>query len=267
MILSWLAWISVVCGSVMIGQGIVSAIPTRSVLGASIVTFAMTLRTYAPLSPLDGDRRPLTTDERLWGATWTVLAGTAAASLLLAIWWAHRTGERRWTTPGLRRHLVMLGGAAVLSATLLRVVLALPGTNLRPSVDFLNDYGGDTRVLVYQLVFAAWLGGPVGALGLMTLIYQRGVTRWITTAGCAFGAYWAVWKAAGALVRYITGDAIAWESPVSVTVGTMSLVLVVLGLLIGACGSAIRRARQLRVYASARRADDFRHYVLGRSAA
>ncbi|NNH72454.1 hypothetical protein HLB23_21765 [Nocardia uniformis] len=153
----------------------------------------------------------------------------------------------------------LLGCAAVLSAVVLRTVMWLPGLDLPPSNDFLNAYGGDVRVVVYQLVFAAWLGLPLGALGTFVFRFQRGLVRWCTVTGCLAGVGWAIWKVAGVAVRFITGDAIPLQSPVSVATAMTALALVVGGLLSGQVRDAVRRARENRTYALARRADDERH--------
>ncbi|WP_028478380.1 hypothetical protein [Nocardia sp. CNY236] len=258
---SWIAWVVVVVGAAMLGHGIVQGIATRAVMGWAIVSYAMTLRTYAPLGALLQPREPLTIDERVWGATWTVFSGTAVLALLLAIHWAHRTGEPRWIASGpMSRHLVILGITAVVSVVVLRVV-HLPGPELKPSTDFLNDYGGDWRVLIYQVVFAAWQGIPLAALGFMTWRYRRGVAPWVIAAGCVCGLFWAVWKLVGECVRFFGGQKIPAASPVSIASGAAALVLIVAGLLIGITTSTVRRAREQRWYTQARQADDDRHYA------
>ncbi|WP_135232808.1 hypothetical protein [Nocardia sp. CS682] len=210
------------------------------------------MRIFAPLG-VGGARAPLTTDGRVWAATFAVVAGAAMLALLLLIEGAQPAGT------GTHRRLRLLCGVAVVSAVVLRVVMWLPGPDLPPSSDFLNAYGGDARVVVYELVFAAWLGLPLGALGTFVFRFQRGVTRWCTFAGCLAGVGWAVWKVAGVAVRFITGDVIPLASPVSVATGVTSLALVVGGLVSGQLRDAVRQARENREYALARRADDERH--------
>lgn len=89
-----------------------------------------------------------------------------------------------------------------------RLVCTVPGPDLPPSSDFLNDYRGDARIVVYELVFAAWLGLPSGALGTFVFRFHRGLTRWCVFAGCVAGMGWAIWKVTGVAVRFVTGDVI-----------------------------------------------------------
>ncbi|MFE4460948.1 hypothetical protein ACFROC_26630 [Nocardia tengchongensis] len=226
---------------------------TQQLLGIGIAFYALTMKAYTRLG-VSGVREPLTTEERVWAAMFTVAAGTAMLSLLLII-----MRGRQEPSPTYRRRLVGLFLTAISSAVLLRLLTWIPGPELAPSNDFLNDYGGDLRVVTYELIFAAWLGLPLGALGLFVYRFQRGTTRWVTFAGCVLGVGWAGWKFVGTVVRYISGDVIPLESPVSVATGWASLTLLTGGLLSGQISGALRRARETREYTLARRADDERH--------
>lgn len=250
--ISAVSWLGFTVGAVLVGRGMWRSRPAQQLLGAGIASYALSLRIFACLG-VGGTRQPLTTDERVWAATFAVAAGAALSALLLVIVGSQHAGT------GTRRKLTLLGGAAVVSAAVLRVVMWLPGPYLPPSNDFLNDYGGDPRVVVYELLFAGWLGLPLGALGAFVFRFQRGAPRWITFTGCVTGVGWAMWKVAGVAVRFGTGDPIAWESPVSVASGMAVLVLIVIGLLSGQVRDAVRRARENRDYTLARRADDERH--------
>lgn len=249
---SGVAWLGFGVGAVLFGRGMWRARPTQQLLGAGIASYALCLRLFAPLG-VAGVRAPLTTDGRVWAATFAVVAGAAMLALLLVIEGAQHAGNET------RRRLSLLCGVAVVSAVILRVVLWLPGPDLPPSSDFLNAYGSDARIVVYELVFAAWLGLPSGALGTFVFRFQRGLARWCIVAGCLSGVGWAIWKVAGVAVRFVTGSLIPMESPVSVATGMTALALVVGGLLTGQLRDVLRRARANREYALARRADDERH--------
>ncbi|WP_306364976.1 hypothetical protein [Nocardia sp. CC227C] len=218
------------------------------------------MRMYAPLGLTGSQRQPLTIENRIWGMTWTVIGGWAMLSLLFAIYWSHRTGQQQWAGRELGRRLRALSGIAGASVALLWLVALMPGPELAPSNDFLNQYGGDLRVVLQQLIFAIWLGVPFGMWGWTTWQYRRGVTRWITTAGGVCGVLWTVWKVTGVAVRYSTSDRIGLQSPISVALGSATLLLLVCGLLAGAIPAAIRRAREQRDYRRARRIDDEQHY-------
>ncbi|WP_405164696.1 hypothetical protein OG203_06150 [Nocardia sp. NBC_01499] len=226
---------------------------TQQLLGIGIACYALTMRLFARLG-VSGVRVPMTTEERVWAATFAVAAGTAMLALLLIIVKQQQDSPKTY-----QRRVIGLCVSAVVSTVVLRAVTWLPGPELLPSNDFLNAYGADFRVVVYELIFAAWLGLPLGALGVVVFRFQRGVTRWATFAGCVFGVGWAGWKVAGTAARYCTGNVIALESPVSVATGLTALTLLVGGLLSGQIGGALRRARETREYTLARRADDERH--------
>ncbi|MFJ9370548.1 hypothetical protein ACIRRA_39840 [Nocardia sp. NPDC101769] len=247
-------WLAFLAGVVLFGRGMWHGVRTQQLLGVGIAFYALALRFYARLG-VSGARAPLTTDERVWSVSLSVAAGTSMLALLLLI-----ARKKDGTAPGTNRpQTLWLCGSAIVSAIALRVVMWLPGPTLAPSTDFLNAYGSDLRVVVYELIFAAWLGLPLGALGVFVWRYQRGVARWYIFAGCMAGVGWAIWKIAGTAVRYVTGEAIPLESPVSVAVGLASLVLINGGLIGGQIGTAVRRARETREYMLARRADDERH--------
>ncbi|MFI5783538.1 hypothetical protein [Nocardia sp. NPDC051570] len=251
--ISGVSWLGFVVGLVVFGRGMWRGVTTQQLLGIAIAFYALGMRLFARLG-VSGVRVPMTTEQRVWAATFVVAAGTAMMALLLSI----RKQQRDSATTH-RRRMVGLCGSAVASVVVLRAVTWLPGPELAPSNDFLNAYGGDLRVVVYELIFAAWLGLPLGILGMFVFRFQRGVTRWATVVGCVLGVGWAGWKVAGTAVRYVTGKVIALESPVSVASGVTALALLVVGLLAGQIGGALRRARETREYTLARRADDERH--------
>ncbi|MEV6770291.1 hypothetical protein AB0N05_16875 [Nocardia sp. NPDC051030] len=248
-----MSWLGFLVGMVVFGRGMWRGVKTQQLLGIGIAFYALAMRQFARLG-VSGVRVPMTTDERVWAATFAVAAGTAMLALLLIIMKQPRDSAKTH-----RRRVIGLCVSAVSSTVVLRAVSWLPGPELLPSNDFLNAYGADLRVVIYELIFAAWLGLPLGALGLFVFRFQRGITRWATFAGCVLGVGWAGWKVAGTAVRYFTGEVIPLESPVSVATGLTALTLLVSGLLSGQISGALRRARETREYTLARRADDERH--------
>lgn len=247
------SWLGFLVGMVVFGRGMWRGVKTQQLLGMGIAFYALALRLHARLG-VAGVRVPMTTEERIWATTFSVGAGTAMLALLLII------VKQQRDVPGThRRRVTWLCVSAVVSAVVLRALTWMPGPELLPSNDFLNAYGGDLRVVIYELIFAAWLGLPLGALGLFVFRFQHGFTRWSTFSGCVVGVVWAGWKVAGTAVRYFSGEVIPLESPVSVATGLLTLVLVLCGLLTGQIGGALRRARETREYRLARRADDERH--------
>ncbi|MFE3194007.1 hypothetical protein ACFXHA_33735 [Nocardia sp. NPDC059240] len=247
------SWLGFLVGTVVFGRGMWHGRKTQQLLGIGIAFYALTMRLFARLG-VSGVRQPMDTEERVWAATFAVAAGTAMLALLLVI-----LKEQQDSLRTHRRRLAALCAAAVASTVALRTITWLPGPEWPPSNDFLNAYGGDLRVVGYELIFAAWLGLPLGALGMFVFRFQRGFTRWATVVGCVLGVGWAGWKVAGTAVRYCTGDAIPLESPVSVATALTALTLLIGGLLSGQIGGALRRARETREYTLARRADDERH--------
>ncbi len=260
MVVSIIAWSAASLGALLAVRGFLRALPAQSIFGVGFAAYALALLPYAQLG-LFGGGRALSTLERTWGATASTVGGWAVLSLLLAIHWSHRTGRPSWTDPAMFKRLAALSVAAIVSIVTLHLTLEWPGqAPLPPSTDFLNDYGDRRNVVVYQLLFATWLGVPVGMLGVTTWKFRSGVARWVTSIGCGFGVFWAVWKICGILVRFLTGDRIAIESPVSVTTGVITLVLVLAGLLIGMINGSIASIVAQRGYSAARRADDERQY-------
>lgn len=253
---SIVAWSSAALGALLFFSGLIRTKPAQAVLGLSVAANALTLRSFVPL----GSGQPLSTMDRVWGASGATVGGWAVLSLLLAIHWSHRTGRSSWLDPGMLKRWAGLTVLAVASIAALHETLLWPGQDLAPSTDFLNDYGDRPNVVAYQLIFAFWLGVPVALLGWTTWRFLRGAARWITTVGCGFGVFWAVWKIVGTILRYFSGDQIALESPVSVISASLSLVLVVVGLLIGRTGVWLNRFNARRGYRAALRSYDGRHY-------
>ena len=254
--IEWVAWASCVVGALLAGLGLVKAIPDRTVLGMGIIFYSLTLHTYSPLL-IFGERQPLTTEDRIWGATFAVLGGWSFLILALAVLHASRTQKEDWANPALRRDLSILSIAAVSSALALR--LELSSGHFAPTADFLNVYGDDHRVVLYQLTFLPWIAVPVGVLGYMTWKYSSGLSKVVTIAGCMCGVLWGIWKLTGVVFRFVAGDSIGIESPVSVGLGFLTVLLVICGLGIFGAGNAWRRVSAMISYGWNRRVDDARH--------
>ncbi len=257
---SIVAWLAAGLGAILVIRGLLNTLPAQTVFGIAFGAYAMSLLVYAPLGFSEA-RHPLTTSDRIVGASATTVGGWAILSLTMAIHWSHKTGSPSWTSPEMARRLTVLGALAVGSITTLALMLEWPGEPpMAPSTDFLNDYGDRWNIAIYELVFAAWIMVPAGVLSWMTWKYRRGPARWVTAAGCASGVFWAVWKIIGTVARFVSGERIAIASRVSVASATVTTGLILLGLLIGLAGRVVSGVSARRGYIAARRADDEQHY-------
>lgn len=260
MVVSVVAWLAAGLGVLLVIRGLLNTLPAQTVFGIAFGAYAITLLVYAPLGVMHSGEA-LTTSDRILGATAATVGGWAMLSLMMAIHWSHKSGSPSWTSPEMTRRLTLLGALAVVSIAALTLSMEWPGQPpMSPTNDFINEYGNRWNVVVYQLIFATWIFVPVGMLAWMSWKYRRGLARWVTTAGCCIGVFWAVWKIIGILTRFFTGDRIAIESPVSMTAALSSILLVLAGLLIEAIRSTLAGVAARRGYSAARRADDEQHY-------
>lgn len=260
LIISSIAWCAVIVGALVVtGGGLRPSTVLHRLVGCAIVAYGLCLNNSAPM--FASTPQPLTTDERIWGVTWTVLGGWALLSVFMHIHGADRTGTRTWRGKPINPYLVIFG-IAVVSLLLARAGLQLT-PDLAPSTDFLNDYGSRPGVIVYQLVFAVWVAAPASLLGFYTWRYRRGPARWIMSAGCLAGVWFGVWKVAGIAVRAVTGHKIPAASPVSTYAAAATVGLLAMGLVAGLIQTRYQRNKQERAYALARSSDDDSHYAQG----
>lgn len=234
-------------GIVIASLGIFHSRVSSLALGACVVSYSLTGLTYIPL--LYQPASPLSVMDRMWGAMTAVLAGAALVGVVMAALLGEDTSRagrvRTWAMVTTMFALLSLAGIYFS----LRAYSQLP-----PSTDFLNDYAHLTGVVIYQCIFAVWIAFPAGALGVSNVrARQLGWPRWLVFAGGMSGVCWGVWKITGVLWNRVLDEHIRLESPVSVTLGLIALVLCVAGLIM----VGVRGRRELRT--------DRAHYIRRRS--
>ncbi|MGA3541772.1 MAB_1171c family putative transporter [Micromonosporaceae bacterium DT194] len=170
------------------------------------------------------------------------LAGNAlemlAAYFLGALGWAvaRPAGTRRW----LRRHGLLLAGAL----SLMGVLLAAADT--RFTLNFVNAYSHDPQVVGYLAVFFCYIlvclfafmagvGGYLRHAGTGVL----GVGLRFVVAGTALGVLWAAWSGVRPVITLLTGRSLATTLPVGATLGTICMLLWLIGATLTAWGDGI----------------------------
>lgn len=259
MILSWASYGLFASGIILLSRGLLLQKGERSLLGIGFIFYALALNTYAPLLPI-GTRTPLETADRIWGATFTVIGGWALLTLLTATIYAERNGKHDWGAPGIKRDFSILASAAVISTLVLRVALS---GDYAPSTDFLNEYGSDPPVMVYQVIFVLWMVVPFGLLGYLTWTHTAEHTakvgRILTVIGCQISVVWGVWKLFGVGAHLAGYDRIDIESPISVSLALIACFFLVSGLSVFAIRNVAEQITLLFRYGWRRMVDDARH--------
>lgn len=234
--------------------------------GMCLLFYSLTGENYVPLT--DPGRSPLTTPERTWGATSAVLGGCACVGVMMAL----RQKEQRdagldeWTDSRLQRRLLFL--VLLASVSIAAINMGLSRYNLAPSSNFLTDYGRLPGVVVYEIVFAAWIMIPVGTLGWTAFKAPRiGPARWLVAVGGLFGVIWGAWKIAGVIAILTTGSHVADESPVSVALGLSTLTTNIVGVVACVAYFLVVNRRGSQWYQRQRDAEDayLRRSRFGRS--
>ncbi|WP_320069451.1 MAB_1171c family putative transporter [Micromonospora sp. RTGN7] len=185
---------------------------------------------------------------RLLGNALEMLAAYFLGALGQSI--ARPAETRRW----LRRHVVLLAGATVLMGVL------LVSADTTFTLNFVNVYSQDPMVVAYLVVFFSYI-----AVCLVTFIasvggYVRhaaaGVLRTglsLVVAGSALGIVWAAWSGVRPVVTLVTGRSLATSLPIGSTLGSVCMLLWLIGATLTAWGDRItaplrwlRALRQLR---------------------
>jgi len=254
-IASWASYALFAAGIVLLLRGLILQRRERSLLGVGFIFYALALRTYAPLLPI-GTRTPLETEDRIWGATFTVMGGWALLTLMTATIHAYRTNEVDWSKPAIKRDFAVLAIAAVASTFILRVALS---GGYAPTTDFLNEYGSDPAVMVYEIVFVLWMVVPFGLLGYLTWKHTDDFGRSLTVIGCGVSVAWGAWKLIGVGAHLVGYDRIDIESPVSVALALTACFFVVSGLSLFTVRRVAKQVNLLLRYGWRRMIDDARH--------
>lgn len=209
--------------------------------GTCLTFYSLTGENYVPLltSP---DRTPISTAARTWGATSAVIGGCALVGVVLAL---QRRRDRRADATfdetrvdiHLQRRVLFLALMAGVSIAIIH--LGLSKYDLAPSANFLTDYSNRPGVFIYELVFAIWIMYPVFELARAALgSPEVGYFRWLVVIGGVTGLAWGTWKIVGVFVLALTGDHVPVESPISVSLGLVTLVTIFAGL-VGSVGSTL----------------------------
>jgi hypothetical protein len=136
--------------------------------------------------------------------------------------------------------------------------MTLVHADLGPSANFLSDYGHHFNVVLYEAVFAIWIGLPAGFLGWTVVRSELGPLRFLVGLGGLCGVGWAVWKFAGTALIWIADVHMAEASPVSVTLGLLALGFCVSGSVLLGLEAAFQVWRAGRTYRTARALEDSR---------
>ncbi|GGM32312.1 MAB_1171c family putative transporter [Micromonospora yangpuensis] len=166
---------------------------------------------------------------------------------------ARPAGTRRW----LRRHTVLLVGTVLLMGAL------LAGADTAFTLNFVNAYSRDPLVVGYLVVFFSYI-----ALCLVTFItsvggYLRHVTEPVlrtglalVVTGAALGIVWAAWSGVRPVVTLVTGRSLATTLPIGSTLGSICMLLWLIGATLTAWGDRITAPlRWLRAVRRLRRID------------
>lgn len=247
---SYIAWLGALVGAGVAGIGLRRRNVVTTVMGVALFGNAMTLGVFAPLLSLQGVREPIPHSARIQGACWAIAGGAAMLAVLTTV--IRDQGPGSVTARRPIRWIVATAAAA--AASLIAVPVCLASAQ-EPSDDFLNAYGYLPGVLVYELLFALWLGAPMATLAIVLWSSDLGRLRLVTLSGCVVGVIWACWKIAGAILRYVADVELAAQSPVSVTLGCLAVVLGIGGIAL----LALRVVHETRAYDRRRRMQDLQH--------
>jgi hypothetical protein len=256
-LLGALSWTGVALGILIALRGGWYRRATTIVFGVCITFYCLTGENYLALVPDNGVRHLMTNAERMWGATSAVLAGCALVGALIAI---RRNSidpdGDEWTDPELHQRVMILVLGAAASVAIIN--LTLVHADLAPSANFLSEYGHHFNVVLYEAVFAIWIGLPAGFLGWTVVRSELGPLRYLVGLGGLFGVAWAAWKFLGTALIWISDIRIAETSPISVTLGLLALGLCVSGSLLLSLEAAFQVWRAGRTYRTARALEDRR---------
>jgi hypothetical protein len=256
-LLGALAWGGVALGILIAARGGWYRRATTISFGACITFYCLTGENYLALVPRDGVRHLMTNSERIWGATSAVLAGCALVGALIAIRRNSLDPDGdEWTDPDMHQRLMVLILGAAASVALVNMTLV--HADLGPSANFLADYGHHFNVVLYEAVFAIWIGLPAGFLGWTVVRSELGPLRFLVGLGGLCGVGWAVWKFAGTALIWIADVHMAEASPVSVTLGLLALGFCVSGSVLLGLEAAFQVWRAGRTYRTARALEDSR---------
>ncbi len=240
--------VGVLVGMVVAVRGVARSQVSAVAFGACVIAYSCTVMTFAKLANTPPE--PISVLDRMWGTITAIIAGCALTGVVITTVRdrGHDRRSQQWCMT-----VTLLG---VLSATAVYYCLR-PYAQLPPSTDFLNDYAGQWRIDLYQCLFAAWIASPVGALGIAAGRELHGPARWVTSAGGVTGVTWGIWKITGVVwVGALHRDHLPVASPVSVTLGVITLVLCVCGItLMGLQGWLHERQRRVLYWRRRRRAD------------
>ncbi|MER7416555.1 MAB_1171c family putative transporter [Micromonospora peucetia] len=185
---------------------------------------------------------------RLLGNALEMLAAYFLGALGQSI--ARPAHTRRW----LRRYVLLLAGAV----TLMAVLLVNADTTF--TLNFVNVYSRDPVVVGYLAVFfgyiAACLVTFIASVGGYVRHAAAGVLRTglsLVVAGTALGIVWAAWSGVRPVVTLVTGWPLATSLPIGLTLGSVCMLLWLIGATLTAWGDRItaplrwlRALRQLR---------------------
>ncbi|WP_328345284.1 MAB_1171c family putative transporter [Micromonospora sp. NBC_00421] len=194
---------------------------------------------------------PVPNLSRLLGNGLEMLAAYFLGALGQSI--ARPAGTRRW----LRRHGVLLVGAVLAMA----VLLANADTTF--TLNFVNAYSRDPVVVGYLVVFFSYI-----AVCLVTFItsvggYLRHVPAGVLRTGLSFvvtgtalGIVWAAWSGVRPVITLLTGRSLATTLPIGATLGSVCMLLWLIGATLTAWGDRITAPlRWLRALRRLRRID------------
>lgn len=263
-----LAWVGVGLAVLVALRGAWYRHATTISFGVAMVFYSLSGENYIGLIPVNGDRDPLNTAERMWGATSAVLAGCALMGALMAIRYNSRDPDRsEWADPGLHQRVMMLVLGA--GASVAVVSLSLVHSDLAPSANFIADYGHMFNVVLYEIAFATWIGLPAGFLAWTVVRSELGVLRYVVGVGGILAVAWVIWKIIGTGLIWIADVHVADNSPVSVILGLLALSFCMIGTLLLGLEAAVGMWRDGRSYRSARALEDrrLRHHHPGEEVA
>lgn len=246
---TYIAWLGALVGAGVACIGLKRRNVVTTVMGVALFGNAMTLSVFAPLLSIHGVREPIPHSARIAGAYWAIAGGATMLGVLATVFRDQAPGRATSHRPV--RWIVAIAAAAAASAVAIPACLQQAQ---QPSDDFLNAYGYLPGVLIYQLLFALWLGVPMATLAVALWRSNLGRLRLFTLSGCVVGVIWALWKSVGATLRYVTDVELAVQSPVSVTLGCFAVVLGIGGILL----LALPAFREARAYDRRRRMQDLR---------
>lgn len=158
---TYIAWLGALVGAGVVGIGLRRRNVVTTVTGVALFGNAMTLSVFAPLLSLHGVREPIPHSARIQGAYWAIAGGAAMLAVLSTV-----LRDQDPDGTGIRPLRWIAAIAAAAAASVIAVPVCLASAR-EPSDDFLNAYGYLPGVLVYELLFALWLGAPMATLAIV----------------------------------------------------------------------------------------------------